>query len=202
MILYELTLGNEAHPTYEKLAASSLHRQYHFLDSIIAAALELPWSKISTDLIQALNYHAIACLHAYAGEYRPCAVRVGSYEPPAHFRVPALMNEMVNDVNRQWDSQGPLQLAAYVLWRLNWIHPFVNGNGRTARALCHYVVCLKMGGFPPPGQKPIPVLIRENREEYVNALETATTRYQQGTVGYCVPVLQFLQEILASEPVS
>ncbi|MEX1365172.1 MAG: Fic family protein [Nannocystaceae bacterium] len=26
----------------------------------------------------------------------------------------------------------------YTLWRLNWIHPFVEGNGRTARAACYY----------------------------------------------------------------
>ncbi|MBM3491605.1 MAG: Fic family protein, partial [Alphaproteobacteria bacterium] len=27
----------------------------------------------------------------------------------------------------------------------NWIHPFDDGNGRTARALCHFVMCVRMG---------------------------------------------------------
>jgi len=28
----------------------------------------------------------------------------------------------------------PTTLAAFALWNLNWIHPFIEGNGRTARA--------------------------------------------------------------------
>lgn len=67
------------------------------------------------------------------------------------------MNEMINDLNRHWDSAPPIVLEAYALWRLNWIHPFINGNGRTARALCYYVICLRMGGFPPAGMRQIPV---------------------------------------------
>ena len=50
-----------------------------------------------------------------------------------HYRVPGLMDDMVNTVNRDWGESHPIRLSAYVLWRLNWIHPFVNGNGRTAR---------------------------------------------------------------------
>jgi hypothetical protein len=34
-----------------------------------------------------------------------------------------------------WVTKDPLHLSAYVLWRINWIHPFADGNGRTARML-------------------------------------------------------------------
>lgn len=127
---------------------------------------------ISTAIVTALNYHAISCLHVNAGEYRPCDVTVGDHEPPAHHRVRELMNAFVNEVNRYWDSVDPVTLAAYCLWRLNYIHSFINGNGRTARALCYYVVCVKIGGLPG-GAVILPELIRQNRDEMVQLLQCA-----------------------------
>ena len=54
--------------------------------------------------------------------------------------------------------------------RLNNIHPFINGNGRTARAACYFVLCLKSGGWLS-GDPILPELIRQNRDEYVEALQ-------------------------------
>lgn len=196
MILFELAGRNEDHPVYASLAASSLERQYHFLDSVIGIALQSGWIKVSSGLIKALNHHAIACLHVHAGQYRPCEFRVGDYEPPEHYRVPELMNEMINDLNRHWDSTHPLVLGAYALWRLNWIHPFINGNGRTARALCYYIICLKLGGFLPSNQQPLPILIRANRMAYIGALQESTRRFATNRRDFLLPVVAFLQQIL------
>ncbi len=93
---------------------------------------------------------------------RQCGFHSRSYEPPQHYRVPELVNEMINDLNRYWDSIDVVTLGAYTLWRLRWIHPFISGNGRTARVLCYYIICLKLECFPPKGRKPAPILIREN----------------------------------------
>lgn len=76
------------------------------------------------------------------------------------------MNAFVNEINRHLEATDALTLAAYCLWRLNHIHPFINGNGRTARALCYYVLCVKFGG-PLPGAPILPELIRRDREQYV-----------------------------------
>jgi Fic family protein len=76
-------------------------------------------------------------------------VTVGPYQPPEHYRVGALMEDFVNTVNREWEKSDPVVLAAYVLWGLNAIHPFINGNGRTARAACYFVLCLKAGQWLP-----------------------------------------------------
>ena len=163
MILYNL-FENESHPTYRKLSAENLVRQYNFLDSIIVAAIETRQPMISTALIKALNYHAISCLHINAGEYRPCEVQAGNYEPPRHFDVPELMNDFINRVNWIWEQVDTFMLAAFCLWRLNFIHPFINGNGRTARALCYFVVCVKSGGLIR-GRPTLPDLIIENYPE-------------------------------------
>lgn len=75
--MFELVGENEADPTYQKVAVANLARKYGFLESMIEAAMDLKRPMLSLELIQALNYHAIACLHAHAGHLRPCQVWVG-----------------------------------------------------------------------------------------------------------------------------
>lgn len=173
MILFEL-LGKENDPIYQELEIANGNRQYDFLRSAVVAALSVGRPFLSQHVLKALNFQAITCLHTNAGEYRPCPVTVGDYHPPEHYRVAALMDDFVNTVNRMWDSEGtdPVGLATLVLWRLNQIHPFINGNGRTARAACYFVLCLKAGGWLP-GETILPELLRQNRNEYVLALKTA-----------------------------
>jgi Fic family protein len=171
MILYELT-NSEAHPVYRALEVENGNRQYDFLRSIVTASLNIGRPFLSQHVIKAFNFQAITCLHIAPGEYRPCDVKVGNYNPPPHWRVPASMDDFVNVVNRNWDSSDPVALATYVLWRLNNIHPFVNGNGRTARAACYFVLCLTLKGWPE-GNIILPELIKRDRDEYCIALQTA-----------------------------
>jgi Fic family protein len=165
VIVFELT-GSEQHAVYQALEISNGKRHYDFLQSIVLASLALGRPFLSQHIIKALNFHAISCLHIHAGEYRPCVVTAGQHHPPEHYRVPALMDDFVNVVNRNWEQTDAVALATLVLWRLNNIHPFINGNGRTARASCYYVLCVKAGNLLP-GTTILPELIRQNHQEYV-----------------------------------
>jgi Fic family protein len=156
-------------------------------------------------LLKALNFQAIACLHVNAGEYRPCPVSVGNYNPPEHYRVDALMEDFINNVNRNWERRDPVVLAAYVLWRINFIHPFINGNGRTARAACYFVLCAGTGGLLP-GTTILPELLRRNHGEYVKALQAADTSFASGQLDLAplhALITRLLNEQLASaeEPI-
>jgi Fic family protein len=168
VILFEIT-GSEQHPSYQALEISNAERHYSFLQSIVAASLQMERPFLSQTVLKAINFHAIACLHTNAGEFRPCEVTVGTHTPPQHFRVQALMDDFVNSVNRKWEAIDAVVLATFVLWRLNHIHPFINGNGRTARAASYFVLCVKAGGWLP-GDVILPELLRQNRAEYVEAL--------------------------------
>ena len=194
MILYEL-FRDERHPAYRQLSTDNLRRQYDFLRSIVNTVLSIGHTMISTSLVKALNYHAISCLHVHAGEYRPCPVTVGSHHPPDHYRVPEMMESFINEANRFWDSRDALVLAAYCLWRLNYIHPFINGNGRTARALCYFVVCVKANGWLP-GQFILPELIRQNHDEYVSLLQSADDGFKNGKQDYLEGLCTFLSNLL------
>lgn len=169
MLLFEI-LGDEDHPIYKKMETENGHRHYQFLNSTVNCALEVNKLFLSQSLIKAFNYHAITSLHINAGEYRVCPVYVGSFKPVEHYRVAPLMDDLVNTVNRYWDSTSAIALASYVLWRINHIHPFVNGNGRASRAACYFVLCVKLGVWLP-GSVILPELIRQNREEHIKLLQ-------------------------------
>ena len=160
-MIFELT-NSEAHPVYQEVEISNGNRQYDFLRSIVSAAVKMGKPFLSQSLLRAFNFHAIACLHTNASEFRPCEVIVGAYHPPEHYRVPAQMDDFINNVNWLGQSSDPVVLAAYVLWRLNHIHPFINGNGRTARAAAFFILCVRTGGWLA-GEPIFPELLRRNR---------------------------------------
>ena len=152
MILFDWGSETETNQLYIKLATENLDRQISFLKSTVETAIDSKREMLSQTLIKALNFHAIACLHPDAGIYRTYPVCVFGpdgknvvYEPPVHARVTSLMDDMVNVVNREWKDKEAVWLAAFVLWRINNIHPFINGNGRTARAASYFVLCVKNG---------------------------------------------------------
>ena len=194
MIVFEIT-GTEDNPVYRELEAANLDRQYGFLRSIVEASLKLGRPFLSQQVLRALNYHAIACLHVSAGEFRPCPVYVGDYEPPAHYRMQALMDDLVNTVNIAWEKTDPVALASFVLWKINQIHPFINGNGRTARAACHFVLCVKLGRWLP-GAPIVPELLRRHRDEYVAALRLADEREVRGAASPLEELAKLVERLL------
>lgn len=198
VILFELTNNNEAHPAYQKLEISNSERHYEFLQSIVAASIEMGRPFISQTVLKALNFHAIACLHTNAGEYRPCQVYVGDHTPPEFYRVPALMDDFVNDVNRRWETMDSIVLAAYALWKLNFIHPFINGNGRTARAACYFIICVSSGGLLP-GNEILPSLLKRERQKLVDCLIVADKSIKGGEALNLAPLHGLIQELLKEQ---
>jgi Fic family protein len=81
---------------------------------------------------------------------------------------------MCDYVNQNW-GRSALHLAAYVLWRINWIHPFADGNGRTARAVSYILLSIKLDSLLP-GTKTIPDQIAADKKPYYAALEPQTRR--------------------------
>ena len=92
----------------------------------------------------------------------------------------------------------PVFLATYVLWRLNHIHPFINGNGRTARAACYFVLCVKVGGWLG-GNVILPELLRRERQEYVKALKQVDETASRGAGEIALAPLQDLVSRLLKE---
>lgn len=70
---------------------------------------------------------------------------VPEYIPPEYGDIPMLLDELVDYVNKTDDH--PLIVAAVVHYQLVTIHPFEDGNGRTARLMSGYILDLNGYGF-------------------------------------------------------
>jgi hypothetical protein len=86
--------------------------------------------------------------------------------------VPGLLGELFQFLNTENPNADPIFLAAYTLWRICWIHPFEDGNGRTARALS-YVILSRRLGLELPGDRPIPTRLKHAPRAFTRALEAA-----------------------------
>jgi Fic family protein len=130
-----------------------------------------------------LRLHRIALegISAYAGNWRPAGINIGgsSHEPVGAHQVPEMVEDLCEYVNDQWMKRNAIHLAAYVMWRLNWIHPFTDGNGRTSRAASYLTLCLRIG-YLLPGKRTIPDQIAEDRTPYYKALEVADLAWLSG----------------------
>jgi Fic family protein len=158
-------------------------RQYDLGIQAVQAALDRKSTKLRLSLILALHREALAGISIFAGNFRPAGVEIqGSrHEPPGAHLVPGLVEEMCDYVNDNWESVTPIHLAAFVMWRLNWIHPFADGNGRTSRILSYVVLSIR-AGFVLPGTPTIPDQIVDNRSPYFDALDAADDAYSKGRI--------------------
>nr|XP_056715505.1 protein adenylyltransferase FICD [Euleptes europaea] len=101
-----------------------------------------------------------------AGRFRTTQVFVGHHLPPHPRDVEKQMLEFVQWINSE-DAMSlhPVEFAALAHYKLVYIHPFVDGNGRTSRLLMNLI--LMQAGYPP-------ITIRkEQRAEYYHVLEVA-----------------------------
>lgn len=166
----------------EAEAANGL-RQYDAGIAIAQEALDRGVFKLRLSHILALHREALRGISNYAGNFRPGSVEISKSKhspPPAHL-VPELVEEMCDYVNDHWLSSTAVHLAAYVMWRLNWIHPFADGNGRTSRIVSYLVMTVK-SGFVLPGAVSIPDQIQRDRSGYFQALDAADAALKERNV--------------------
>lgn len=103
-----------------------------------------------------------------AGFYRSVRVRISGSQTilPNPVKVPELMKEFSAWLASSHES--PVDKAIEAHYRLVSIHPFVDGNGRTARLLMNLI--LMQDGYCPIIIRPI------DRKRYLSALETRQTK--------------------------
>ncbi|MGD0496482.1 MAG: Fic family protein [Candidatus Bathyarchaeia archaeon] len=102
-----------------------------------------------------------------AGKYRSGQVRVAgaTFMPPSAEEIQSMMSELLKTLSQNPDELRPIELAAFFHHRFVYIHPFLDGNGRTARLLMN-VVLLRTG-------YPFTVLLKVDRPKYLRALSEA-----------------------------
>ncbi len=90
------------------------------------------------------------------------------YEPPSHIDVPALMREF-SDWLISNDNTPPVIKAGLAHLHLVAVHPFVDGNGRTARLLSTLI--LQKSGYGFRKLLSHDAYYQRNRDQYISALK-------------------------------
>jgi Fic family protein len=123
-----------------------------------------PGSRVDHRTIQALHEIVTRGIIDSAGRYREEQVWItgASHVPPPPGRIVPLLDNAFEELSRLRD---PVLRMVYLHHRLAFVHPFLDGNGRTARLAANLV--LLSAGYPPV------VLRVQDRRRYYRALDEA-----------------------------
>jgi len=120
-----------------------------------------------------------------AGNFRTSNVRVGEHIAPQSHLVPQLIGELF-----EWlkSSDEHLLLKSCIFhYEFEFIHPFVDGNGRIGR-LWQSVILYKFN--PLFALLPTESIVRDYQEEYYKALENSTA------LGESTPFIEFMLDMI------
>jgi Fic family protein len=168
---------------YDRVSEQNLLRQYDLMTNCIELGLRMGPVSFDKYFLWSLNHVAVANICQHGGRFRKEPIYVGDHHPPHFKEVDDWMDRFISTVQENWYSWTPVEVAAYGLWRLNWIHPFVEGNGRTARATCYFLLCVR-GGALLGGDKILPERIKENHAGYEAALHAADAAWDNGDLDF------------------
>ncbi len=154
------------------------------------AALEYLYDLIDKDKKHTLSEVLIRNLHhiiiqetdrEWAGRYRNANVMIGGakHTPPDALQVPQKMRDLMRWLNAQKCRTNIIELSALLHHKLVHIHPFFDGNGRTARLAMNLL--LMQVGYP------LVIILKNDRKKYYDVLGKADT-------GTYEPLVQFIAQ--------
>ena len=152
------------------------------LDYLYALVSKNKRNTLSEVLIRTFNQIIIQNIDKeWAGRYRNSGVVItgSNYKPPSVIDIPDLMADLIHWLRKNQKIMHPVELAALVHYKLVAIHPFFDGNGRTARLLMN--VILMQNGYP------LVIILKNDRKKYYNALTKADK-------GDLIPFIRFIAQ--------
>lgn len=152
-------------PLKDHLEAKDHHAALAYLYDLVEAGER---NTMSERLIRTLHQMiAQETDKEWAGRYRNADVIIGgsSHKPPSAIDVPKKMEELMRWLQKERRSLHAVELAALLHHKLVFIHPFFDGNGRTARLTMNLL--LMQAGFP------LVVVLKNDRRRYYDVLSKA-----------------------------
>ncbi len=200
-------LAERSHPeSPDEIEKVNLEEAYEFIAQIAADKS----TRVDQGLIRTLNSIAQKGLPdpkaRNRGKYRvgpsfiiDSETRAIRYRPPPAEQVPELMGELVNDINH-WSERHPGPIAAALAhFGLISIHPFDDGNGRTARLVADMI--LDLTGWSVESMLSVSQAILANHQGYIKALRDAQGEVFKPEVEV-TPFIRFHTQALAHSAAS
>lgn len=149
----------------DHLEAKNHNEAIHYLYDLIEHDKR---QTVSEQLIRSLQQLVIKDIEdRESGQYRKGNVMItgSSHRPPEAYEVPKLMQELVSWARKNQSKMHPVELAALAHHKFVHIHPFSDGNGRTARLFMNLILMQK--GYP------MVIILKNDRQKYYRALDKA-----------------------------
>jgi hypothetical protein len=139
--------------------AKNLETAYRWMLENVAACRATPEL-----FVRHINGTIMTGVAQEGGRYRTGPVKIAGmeFQPPPAGSVPAFMQQLSDELKKGGAGRSGLEYAVSVHTKLVWIHPFNDGNGRTARLLMN--ACLLAQGLP------VVVINYADRERYLHCL--------------------------------
>ncbi len=137
-------------------------------------------SPLSSFIVRQLHALVLAKIDDInAGQYRNVPVRIvgAIHEPPPSWDLPAQMDGWSSWLQAEEGGMEAVALAALAHYKLAAIHPFIDGNGRTARLIMNLI--LMRAGYPPA------IIAQSDRQQYYRVLA-------QADAGKTMPLVNFV----------
>lgn len=139
-------------------------------------ALEMVYELVDHKSQPTFSEHLIRSLHQLvlkktdeeiAGKYRSTNVFIAGsdHAPPDAIQIPSEMKNLLTWYSKKQKKIHPIELSAIFHHKLVYIHPFVDGNGRTARLVMN--ILLLRAGYP------LAVILKNDRKKYYRSLQLA-----------------------------
>ncbi len=132
-------------------------------------------SRITESDVLAIHDLTIEGIYPCAGSYRDAKTKVeitGTDHRPSHpSQVQIQVRDMLEWLYNGGRNHSPVYRAAYVMWKINAIHPFNGGNGRVARALAYLVIVFEVA--PVFAGESLPGKLKARKSEYLDGLQAA-----------------------------
>jgi Fic family protein len=176
--------------------------QFDHVLALVDEAVTVGTFKLRPSTVQTFQRIAIKDIYTCAGNYRtgPVFIEGTSHQPPPPEEVPAHVEALCDYVNDHW-SESAIHLASYVMWRVNWVHPFMGGNGRTSRAASYLVLCARLR-HRLPGRLSIAEQIVAERQPYYEALDQADAAWEANRTVDVSAMEALLSSMLAKQLLS
>ncbi len=157
------------------------------------AALEYLYDLVDQDKKHTISETLIRNLHRiiiqqtdkeWAGRYRNANVIIGGakHTPPDALQVPQKMSDLISWLKSQKNKMHVIELSALLHHKLVHIHPFFDGNGRTARLTMN--VLLMQAGYP------LVIILKNDRKKYYDVLDKADGGNDEAFVKFIAQALE------------
>lgn len=157
---------------------------------------------LTEEIVLSLHECATRDIYLDSGVFRDGPVSISGTEhvPPPHEEVARHFQDMLDYVNQNFYAETALHLCSYMMWRLNWIHPFFDGNGRTTRAISYLLFVARLG-YEPGGAPTWVDMIASDKFPYYDALDAADAADKKGDLDVAV-MQELVSGLLAKQLVS